>query len=45
MDVWAVIAEVQGRMADLALAASGRGARVDAITGPGQPALAAWLAR
>ena len=37
--------EVQGRMADLALAASGRGARVDAITGPGQPALAAWLAR
>ncbi len=35
--------EVQGGMADLALAASGRGARVDAITGPGQPALAAWL--
>jgi uncharacterized protein (TIGR03083 family) len=37
--------EVQGAMADLALAASGRGARIDAITGPGQPALAAWLAR
>jgi uncharacterized protein (TIGR03083 family) len=37
--------EVQGGMADLALSASGRAARVDAITGPGQPALAAWLAR
>lgn len=37
--------EVQGAMADLALAASGRGARVDALTGAGQPALAAWLRR
>lgn len=37
--------EVQGSMADLALAASGRGARVDALTGPGQPAVAAWLRR
>lgn len=37
--------EVQGTMADLAMAASGRGARVDALTGPGQPALAAWLRR
>ncbi|MDP1807322.1 MAG: hypothetical protein Q8K72_19245 [Acidimicrobiales bacterium] len=37
--------EVQGTMADLALAASGRGARVDALTGPGAPVVAAWLAR
>lgn len=37
--------EVQGTMADVALAASGRGARVDALTGPGQPALASWLRR
>jgi uncharacterized protein (TIGR03083 family) len=37
--------EVQGTTADLALAASGRGARVDALTGPGQPALEAWLRR
>jgi uncharacterized protein (TIGR03083 family) len=37
--------EVRGTMADLALAASGRGARLDQLTGPGQPALATWLAR
>lgn len=37
--------EVRGTMADLALAASGRGARVDELSGPGQPALAAWLQR
>jgi hypothetical protein len=37
--------EVQGTMADLALAASGRGARVDALTGSGLPALVAWLRR
>jgi uncharacterized protein (TIGR03083 family) len=37
--------EVEGAMADLALAASGRGARVDALIGPGQTALAAWLGR
>jgi uncharacterized protein (TIGR03083 family) len=36
---------VEGTMADLALAASGRGARLDALTGPGKPALAAWLRR
>lgn len=36
--------EVQGTMADLTLTASGRPARVDALTGTGQPALAAWLA-
>ena len=35
--------EVQGTMADLTLTASGRGARIDALTGAGQPALAAWL--
>jgi uncharacterized protein (TIGR03083 family) len=35
--------EVQGTMVDLTMAASGRGARVEALTGPGQPALAAWL--
>jgi uncharacterized protein (TIGR03083 family) len=35
--------EVQGTMADLALVASGRGVRIDALTGPGQPAVAAWL--
>lgn len=37
--------EVHGTMADLALAASGRACRIDALTGPGQPALAAWLHR
>lgn len=37
--------EVQGTMADLALAASGRGARIDAVSGAGRPALAAWLGR
>jgi uncharacterized protein (TIGR03083 family) len=37
--------EVKGTMADLALAASGRGARADALAGPGQPALWAWLRR
>lgn len=35
--------EVQGTMEDLALAASGRGPRIDAISGPGQRALATWL--
>jgi uncharacterized protein (TIGR03083 family) len=35
--------EVHGTMADLALTASGRGAHLDALTGPAQPALAAWL--
>jgi uncharacterized protein (TIGR03083 family) len=33
---------VQGRIADLLLAAGGRGARVDALTGPGQPLVADW---
>ena len=37
--------EVRGTMADLALAASARGARVDHLEGDGQPALARWLAR
>lgn len=37
--------EVEGTMADLALAASGRGARVDALTGAGQAAVAGWLHR
>lgn len=37
--------EVQGTMADLALTASGRGARLEALTGPGQPRLVAWLHR
>lgn len=37
--------EVQGSIADLALAASGRGARLDSLSGPGVPALAAWLER
>lgn len=37
--------EVAGTMADLALAATGRSARVDALTGPGQRALVAWLRR
>lgn len=37
--------EVEGTMADLALAASGRAAHIDALTGPGQPALAVWLRR
>ncbi|MEO6318416.1 MAG: maleylpyruvate isomerase family mycothiol-dependent enzyme [Acidimicrobiales bacterium] len=37
--------EVHGTMADLALTASGRGARVNALGGPGQPAVAAWLHR
>jgi uncharacterized protein (TIGR03083 family) len=35
--------EVRGEMADLALAASGRRARVDQLEGPGQPAVARWL--
>ena len=35
--------EVCGTMADLAAAASGRGARLEALTGTGQPALATWL--
>jgi uncharacterized protein (TIGR03083 family) len=35
--------EVQGTMADLALAASGRAARIDALVGRGQRLLAAWL--
>jgi uncharacterized protein (TIGR03083 family) len=34
---------VQGTTADLALAASGRVARLDSLSGPGQPALVAWL--
>jgi len=38
-------AEVMGTMADLALAASGRSARLDALIGPGQPSLVAWLER
>ena len=37
--------EVEGTMADLMLAASGRRARLDALTGSGAPALAAWLGR
>ena len=37
--------EVRGSAADLTLALSGRSARIDALSGPGQPALAAWLAR
>lgn len=37
--------EVHGTMADLTLAASGRAARIQALTGPGRPALAAWLHR
>ena len=36
-------AEVAGAMADLTMAASGRGARVAELSGPGQPALASWL--
>ncbi|MGH9274305.1 MAG: maleylpyruvate isomerase family mycothiol-dependent enzyme [Acidimicrobiales bacterium] len=36
---------VEGTMADLTMAASGRGARVDALTGPGQRLLAAWFSR
>ena len=36
-------AEVHGTMADLMLAASGRSARVEALSGPGQSALVAWL--
>jgi uncharacterized protein (TIGR03083 family) len=35
--------EVHGTMAELTMAASGRGARVDALAGPGQPAVAAWV--
>jgi uncharacterized protein (TIGR03083 family) len=35
--------EVRGRMADLALTASGRRARVEHLEGPGQPAVARWL--
>jgi uncharacterized protein (TIGR03083 family) len=37
--------EVQGTMADLALAASGRTPRLEALAGPGRRALAAWLLR
>ena len=37
--------DVRGALADLTLAASGRDARIDALTGAGQPALAAWLRR
>jgi uncharacterized protein (TIGR03083 family) len=37
--------EVRGAVADLMLTASGRGARIDALTGAGQPALAAWVRR
>jgi uncharacterized protein (TIGR03083 family) len=37
--------EVRGAMADLALAASGRAARVEHLDGPGQPAVARWLER
>ena len=37
--------EVEGTMADLMLAASGRRALLDALAGPGAPALAAWLTR
>jgi uncharacterized protein (TIGR03083 family) len=37
--------EVRGTMADLTLAASGRGIRVDALAGPGQRSVAAWLSR
>ena len=36
--------EVRGEMADLALAASGRRAHVHHLDGPGQPAVARWLA-
>jgi uncharacterized protein (TIGR03083 family) len=36
---------VEGTMADLTMAASGRGARVDALSGPGKRLLAAWLNR
>lgn len=35
--------EVEGTMADLVLAASGRGARVDSLMGAGQAAVATWL--
>lgn len=35
--------EVHGTAADLGLALTGRSARVDALSGPGQPALAGWL--
>lgn len=37
--------EVRGTATDLALALSGRGARIDVLTGDGQPALATWLTR
>jgi len=37
--------EVHGTMADLALAASGRSARLGSLSGPGTAALAAWLDR
>jgi len=37
--------DVRGALADLTLTASGRGARIDALTGAGQPALAEWLRR
>lgn len=35
--------EVRGAMADLTLAAAGRGARLDSLDGPGVPELRAWL--
>jgi uncharacterized protein (TIGR03083 family) len=37
--------EVRGTIADLMLTASGRGARIDALTGSGQPVLADWVGR
>ncbi|MGQ0433804.1 MAG: maleylpyruvate isomerase family mycothiol-dependent enzyme [Microthrixaceae bacterium] len=37
--------EVHGTMADLALAASGRSARLGSLSGPGTGALATWLKR
>lgn len=36
--------EVRGTMADLALTAAGRSARIDALAGDGAPAVRAWLA-
>jgi hypothetical protein len=36
--------EVKGEAGDLALALSGRGARLDALSGPGVDAIATWLA-
>ena len=37
--------EARGTVADLMLTASGRGARIHALTGAGQPALAEWVRR